>query len=38
MSTRNLYAKNHAAVKDLKHLEQGWGIIALHSALNIAGV
>ena len=38
MSTGELYAKSQSAKKDLRHLEQGWGIIALHSALNIAGV
>jgi hypothetical protein len=38
MSTRELYAKSHASVKDLKHLGQNQGIVAGHLALNIARV
>jgi hypothetical protein len=38
MSTRELYAKSHASLKDLKHLGQSQGTIARHLALDIARV
>ena len=38
MSTRELYAKSHASLKDLKHLGQSQGTIAGHLALDIARV
>jgi hypothetical protein len=38
MSTRELYAKSHASLKDLKHFGQSRGTIAGHLALNIARV
>ena len=38
MSTRELYAKGHAALRAARHLGQVQAIIARHFALNIARV